>query len=269
MRRPYDAIEVVLLAGGRGTRLAPYTTVLPKPLMPIGEMPVLEILLRRLAKAGFQRTHLAVGYLAELIEAYFGDGSRWGIELVYWREEEPLGTAGPLATIETAAEHLLVMNGDLFTALDFGAFVDYHLERGATATIATRRREVPVEFGVIHLDGDMIVDYDEKPTLSYDVSMGIYAFEREVVDVVPQGPALRLSRARARAPRPRPAGRVLPVNGLLARHRPAGRLRASPGALRGAPPCAAPRHLSKEEPPACSLQSNQLVIFREWSALSS
>lgn len=187
MRRPYDAIEVVLLAGGRGTRLAPYTTVLPKPLMPIGEMPVLEILLRRLAKAGFQRTHLAVGYLAELIEAYFGDGSRWGIELVYWREEEPLGTAGPLATIETAAEHLLVMNGDLFTALDFGAFVDYHLERGATATIATRRREVPVEFGVIHLDGDMIVDYDEKPTLSYDVSMGIYAFEREVVDVVPKG----------------------------------------------------------------------------------
>jgi NDP-sugar pyrophosphorylase family protein len=187
MRRPYDAIEVVLLAGGRGTRLAPYTTVLPKPLMPIGEMPVLEILLRRLAKAGFQRTHLAVGYLAELIEAYFGDGSRWGIELVYWREEEPLGTAGPLAAIETTAEHLLVMNGDLFTVLDFGAFVDYHLERGATATIATRRREVPVEFGVIHLDGDMIVDYEEKPTLSYDVSMGIYAFEREVVDVVPKG----------------------------------------------------------------------------------
>jgi NDP-sugar pyrophosphorylase family protein len=182
-----DSIEVVVLAGGRGTRLAPYTTVLPKPLMPIGEMPVLEILLRRLAAAGFRRVHLAVGHLAELIEAYFRDGSRFGVELVYWREEEPLGTAGPLAVIETTAEHLLVMNGDLFTVLDFGAFVDYHVDRGATATIATLRREVPVEFGVIKLDEDMIVGYDEKPTLSYDVSMGVYVFEREVKDIVPPG----------------------------------------------------------------------------------
>jgi NDP-sugar pyrophosphorylase family protein len=187
MRRPMNGIEVVLLAGGRGTRLAPYTTVLPKPLMPIGEMPVLEILLRRLAAAGFERVHLAVGYLAELIEAYFGDGTKWGLELVYWREDEPLGTAGPLAVIETTAEHLLVMNGDLFTALDFGHLIEYHVERGASATIATLRREVPVEFGVIRLDGDTIVGYDEKPTLSYDVSMGVYAFERDVIDVVPRG----------------------------------------------------------------------------------
>jgi NDP-sugar pyrophosphorylase family protein len=186
MRRPMHEIDVVLLAGGRGTRLAPYTTVLPKPLMPIGEMPVLEILLRRLAAAGFKRVHLAVGYLAELIEAYFGDGSKWGVELIYWREDEPLGTAGPLAVIETTAEHLLVMNGDLFTVLDFGDLIDYHVDRGASATIATLRREVPVEFGVIRLDGDTIVGYDEKPTLSYDVSMGVYAFERDVIDVVPK-----------------------------------------------------------------------------------
>jgi NDP-sugar pyrophosphorylase family protein len=180
-------VDVVVLAGGRGTRLAPYTTVLPKPLMPIGEMPVLEILLRRLAAAGLRRIHLAVGHLAELIEAYFGDGSRFGVELLYWREDEPLGTAGPLAAIETTASHLLVMNGDLFTVLDFGEFAQFHVSRGATATIATLRREVPIDFGVIHLDGDTIVDYDEKPTLTYDVSMGVYAFEREVIDVVPKG----------------------------------------------------------------------------------
>ena len=186
MRRPLNEIDVVLLAGGRGTRLAPYTTVLPKPLMPIGEMPVLEILLRRLAVAGFRRVHLAVGYLAELIEAYFGDGSKWGLKLTYWREDEPLGTAGPLAVIETSAEHLLVMNGDLFTVLDFGDLIDYHVNRGVTATIAILRREVPVEFGVIHLDGDLIVGYEEKPTLSYDVSMGVYAFERDVLEVIPK-----------------------------------------------------------------------------------
>jgi NDP-sugar pyrophosphorylase family protein len=183
----YSSIDVVVLAGGRGTRLAPYTTVLPKPLMPIGEMPVLEILLRRLAAAGLTKVHLAVGHLAELIEAYFGDGSRFGVELTYWREDKPLGTAGPLAVIETTAEHLLVMNGDLFTVLDFSAFVDYHVAHGATATIATLRREVPVEFGVIQLDKEMIVGYDEKPTLSYDVSMGVYAFERDVISVVPNG----------------------------------------------------------------------------------
>ena len=124
-------------AGGRGTRLAPYTTVFPKPLMPIGEMPVLEILLRRLAAAGFRRAHLAVGQLAELIEAYFGDGKRFGVELRYWREDEPLGTAGPLARIEFDAEPILVMNGDLLTTLDFRALVASHAESGAWATVGT------------------------------------------------------------------------------------------------------------------------------------
>lgn len=187
MTSRYESIDVIVLAGGRGTRLAPYTTVLPKPLMPIREMPVLEILLRRLRAAGFTRVHLAVGYLAELIEAYFRDGERFGIELRYLREDQPLGTAGPLAELESDAEHLLVMNGDLFTALDFGKLVDYHLERGATATIATLEREVPIEFGVIRLDQDTIVGFDEKPTLTYDVSMGVYAFEREVAKLIPPG----------------------------------------------------------------------------------
>jgi NDP-mannose synthase len=182
-----DSIDVIVLAGGRGTRLAPYTTVLPKPLMPIGEMPVLEILLRRLAAAGFRKVHLAVGYLAELIEAYFRDGERLGVQLHYLREEEPLGTAGPLTELEAPSERLLVMNGDLFTALDFRALVDFHETTGAAATIATLEREVPIDFGVIKVDGKQIVGFEEKPTISYDVSMGVYVFEREVVELIPAG----------------------------------------------------------------------------------
>ena len=128
--------DVVVLAGGTGTRLRPYTTVLPKPLMPVGDMPVLEILLRRLAAAGLTRINLAVGHLAELIEAYFGDGSRFGVELVYWREDEPLGTAGPIARMELDGERVLVMNGDLLTTLDFAPLLDEHRSSGAAATIA-------------------------------------------------------------------------------------------------------------------------------------
>ena len=180
-------VEAVLLAGGRGTRLAPYTTVLPKPLMPVGEMPVLEILLRRLAAQEIVTVHLAVGHLAELIEAYFGDGSRWGIELRYWRESEPLGTAGPLAAIELGSERVLVMNGDLLTTLDFRALLDAHVAAGSDATIAIRRREVPVDFGVVRTDSTHVVGFEEKPVLSYDVSMGVYVFERGLLDRIPRG----------------------------------------------------------------------------------
>jgi len=179
--------DVVLLAGGTGTRLRPYTTVLPKPLMPVGDMPVLEILLRRLAAAGLVRVNLAVGHLAELIEAYFGDGSRFGVELVYWREDEPLGTAGPIAQMGLDGDRVLVMNGDLLTTLDFSSLLDEHRSSGATATIAVLSREVPIDFGVVHLDGDTVASFEEKPVLSYNVSMGVYVFERRVVELIPSG----------------------------------------------------------------------------------
>src|SRR5436309_7766203 len=120
--------------------------------MPIGDMPVLEILLRRLAAAGFQRVHPAVGHLAELIEAYFGDGSRFRVELQYWREDEPLGTAGPLSAIQFESFPVLVMNGDLFTTMDFAPIVRAHVASGTSATVAVLRREVPIEFGVVTLD---------------------------------------------------------------------------------------------------------------------
>jgi NDP-sugar pyrophosphorylase family protein len=154
--------------------------------MPIGEMPVLEILLRRLAAAGFRHVHLAVGYLVELIEAYFGNGSRFDVSLTYWRENSPLGTAGPLAQIETGAERLLVMNGDLFTSLDFRQLVDFHLQAQSVATISVLTREVPIDFGVVHRDGQRIIGFEEKPVLSYEVSMGVYVFERKVVELIPR-----------------------------------------------------------------------------------
>lgn len=179
--------DVVVLAGGKGRRLAPYTTVLPKPLMPIGDMPVLEVLLRRLAAAGFTRVHLAVGHLAQLIRAYFGDGANLGLELCYWIEDEPLGTAGPLSSIDLRSDRVLVMNGDLLTSLDFRALLDHHAESAAAATIAILQRDVPIDFGVVRVDDGYVSGFEEKPVLSYDVSMGVYVFERQVLDLVPHG----------------------------------------------------------------------------------
>jgi NDP-sugar pyrophosphorylase family protein len=153
--------------------------------MPIGDMPVLEILLRRLRAAGFDHVHLAVGYLAELVEAYFRDGARFGIQIEYLREDKPLGTAGPLAALETDAARLLVMNGDLVTTMDFRALLDRHAEAGAAATIAIRGRDIPLDFGIVTVADGFVAGFEEKPTLHHDVSMGVYVFEANVVQLIP------------------------------------------------------------------------------------
>jgi NDP-sugar pyrophosphorylase family protein len=181
----------VILAGGRGSRLAPYTTVLPKPLMPVGDRPILEILLGQLRAAGVEDVTLAVGHLAPLIEAVFGDGSRLGIRLTYHLEDEPLGTAGALARLDGLDETFLMLNGDVLTDLDVGAFVAAHRAAGSVLTIATVRRDVLVDYGVLHVeDGEDAVravsGYDEKPTLSYRVSTGVYLLEPEAVAHVPR-----------------------------------------------------------------------------------
>ena len=181
-------MQAVILAGGKGTRLAPYTTVFPKPLMPIGEMPILEIVIRQLKKHGFTKIVLAVGHLAGLIEAYFGDGSKWGVEITYSREDEPLGTAGPLALIDDLAENFLVMNGDLLTNIDYSGLMSYHLENGALSTISMYTKDVPISLGVLELDDEgKIVDYIEKPTLKYKVSMGIYIFNNKILNYIERG----------------------------------------------------------------------------------
>lgn len=180
--------RAIILAGGRGTRLAPYTMVFPKPLMPLGETPILEIVLRQMTRYGFADVTLAVGYLAELIQAYFGDGSRLGLSLRYSREREPLGTAGPLAMIEGLDEPFLVMNGDVLTTLDYGTFLDEHVASGAAATIATFTRKHTVDFGVIETDDDGLVKaYIEKPSSEYLVSMGVNALSPEALEVIERG----------------------------------------------------------------------------------
>lgn len=177
--------RAIILAGGRGTRLWPYTTTIPKPLMPLGDRPILDVVLRQLRHAGFYRVTIVTGHLAELIEAYTGDGSRYGIRVDYLREEQPLGTAGGLAGVEGLDEPFLVLNGDVLTDFDFGAFLRRHRETDAVATIATTTKDIQIPLGVMHFAGPDsvdVVDYVEKPTLSYKASMGVYAFDPAVVD---------------------------------------------------------------------------------------
>lgn len=186
-------MRAVVLAGGKGTRLAPYTTVLPKPLMPIGEVPILEVVLRQLAHHRFNDVSLAVGYLAELLMAYCGDGSKFGLRLDYSRESTPLGTAGPIALVAPPAETFLVMNGDLLTTIDYTQMLAAHRASGAIATVATYEKTVKIDLGVLELSSDQrIVDYIEKPTMRYPVSMGIYLFEPRVLSVIPKGERLDL-----------------------------------------------------------------------------
>jgi NDP-sugar pyrophosphorylase family protein len=177
---------VVILAGGKGTRLMPYTTALPKPLMPVGNYPILEILLRQLAAFGFRDVTLAVGHLAGLIQAYFKDGRDLGLDLSYSYETTPLGTAGPLARIGRPNQSILVLNGDLLTDVDFGHIVRFHHENEATATVGMTRRVETVDFGVIEAEADgRIIDFREKPSMGYLVSMGIYVFAPTVLELIP------------------------------------------------------------------------------------
>jgi NDP-sugar pyrophosphorylase family protein len=184
-------MRAVILAGGKGTRLRPYTTIFPKPLMPIGEMPILEIVLRQLEVSGFHRITLAVSYLAELIETFFGDGSRLGLSLDYSREDRPLSTAGPLKLIPGLDETFLVMNGDILTTLDYRAMVEHHRRSGATATIGLHRRSVQIDYGVVETDPTgALARYIEKPTMHYAVSMGIYILEPRALDPIGMSEAL-------------------------------------------------------------------------------
>ena len=184
-----EHLTVALLTGGRGTRLAPLTTVFPKPLVPLGEKPVLEILLRQLARHKFRDVILSTGYLSELLMAVVGDGSKYGVAVTYKHEEHPLGTAGPLALLrDRLSDPFLVMNGDLLTTLSFTALVEHHRREKNDATVAVFPREVKIDFGLIERDGDgRFAGYREKPVYSFEVSMGVYAMSRSVLQYVPDG----------------------------------------------------------------------------------
>lgn len=178
-------MRAVILAGGKGRRLLPYTTVIPKPLMPIGERPILDFIIRQLKNSGFSHITMAVGYLAELIQTYFGDGSKYGLKIDYSREESPLGTIGSLSLIEGLEETFLVMNGDVLTNMEYGELINYHAENKAVTTIATFEKEVKIDLGILEQNDQMeLTQYIEKPTFKYKVSMGVYVFNREILQFI-------------------------------------------------------------------------------------
>lgn len=188
-------MHAVILAGGRGVRLRPYTTAFPKPLVPIGdEYAIMEIVLRQLRDAGFTTITIAIGHLGQLIRAYCGNGSQWNLEVEYWSEDEPLGTMGPLvANLDRLPEHFLVMNGDVLTDLDYASLLTTHVESGAPISVSTYERTVKIDFGVLEIGGedkDRIVAFREKPIERFSVSMGIYALSRETLSTYPAGQAL-------------------------------------------------------------------------------
>ncbi|MBP6210948.1 MAG: NTP transferase domain-containing protein [Anaerolineales bacterium] len=179
-------MKAVVLAGGKGTRLAPYTSILPKPLMPIGDMPILEVMLLQMKRAGVDEVILTVGHLASLLRAYFGYGEPWKMNIHYSYEQKPLGTAGPIALVKGLDDTFLITNGDVLTTLDMKDLLDFHRKQGGIATIAVHKRKVRIDLGVVQSNDDFsITGYIEKPTYDYTVSMGIYVFEPRVLQYIP------------------------------------------------------------------------------------
>lgn len=181
-------MKAVVLAGGKGTRLAPYTKVIPKPLMPIGDMPILEVLLHQAKRAGVTDIILTVGHMAELLRAFFQNGERLGTTIQYSYEDKPLGTAGPLKLINGLDETFFVMNGDVLSTLDFSDLLDFHRQSDAVVTIAMFPRQVKIDLGVLHVESESrVVGYTEKPRYDFNVSMGIYVFEPTALEYIPSG----------------------------------------------------------------------------------
>ncbi|MGB3555987.1 MAG: sugar phosphate nucleotidyltransferase [Jannaschia sp.] len=182
-------MKAVILAGGKGTRLRPYTSVLPKPLMPIGELPVLEIILRRLERAGVEEVVIAIGYLGSLIQTYLSQSPiSKRLRIRYHLEDQPLGTAGAIGSIDDLDDAFFVMNGDILSTLDFGAMMRRHIESEAALTVGVVSTEVQIQLGVLSLDaGDRITGYDEKPTMSYAASMGVYVYSQRARGMIERG----------------------------------------------------------------------------------
>ena len=181
--------RAIILAGGKGTRLRPYTVVLPKPLMPIGDYPILEVVIRQLIHFGFDHITLAVNHQAALIRAFFGDGSRWNVQIDYSEESQPMGTMGPLRAIPNLPEHFLVMNGDVLTSLNFSEFYDQHANSNQIFTISSHKRIQRIDYGVLMSNASgFLSGFQEKPSTNYEVSMGIYMANREILHYVPSAP---------------------------------------------------------------------------------
>jgi len=184
-------MKAVILAGGKGTRLKPYTTVIPKPLVPLGEKAIVEILIERLVKCGVDEVFICLNHYAEIIKAFLGGGERSGLKINYSIETQPLGTVAPIKLLENLPENFLVLNGDLLTDLDFRILFNYHLENKSLLTVSTYQRTSKIDFGVIELDPEQkrAIGFKEKPEFNFEVSMGVYAMKRAVLEHVPENKA--------------------------------------------------------------------------------
>ncbi len=180
--------RAIILAGGKGSRLRPYTIVLPKPLMPIGDFPILEVVVRQLVRDGFDHISMAVNHQASLIRAFFGDGSKWSIKIDYYEEDKPMGTMGSLNKINDLPDDFLVMNGDILTDLNFGEFYDNHRENKSLFTIGANKRLQLIDYGVLKSDEKgFLQSFIEKPKNEYLVSMGIYMANKKIKNYIPNG----------------------------------------------------------------------------------
>jgi len=181
-----ETLQAIILAGGKGTRLKPYTTIIPKPLMPIGDYSILEVIIQQLLKHKFDDIVITTGYLSQLIKAYLESKEYLNGKIRFTYEEEPLGTIAPLKLIKNLEDTFLVMNGDILSDIDFGDLIAYHHSKGGIATIATYERTVNIDFGVLRSDErNRIFAFEEKPTYNFHVSMGIYVFQKKILDLIP------------------------------------------------------------------------------------
>src|SRR5258708_3912652 len=179
-------MRVILLAGGKGTRLYPYTSVFPKPLMPLGDKPVMEVLIRRLKSYGIDHVTLCVGHLAPLVESFFKDGKWLGVKIDYSMENKPLGTVGPLTLLKDLPDYFIVTNGDLLTDANFGQMIRLHKKEKADLTIGVYKREERIDLGVLETKGKRITGYKEKPVYNFYVSTGLYVFNKKILEFLPK-----------------------------------------------------------------------------------
>jgi len=182
-------MKAVILAGGKGTRLKPYTTVIPKPLVPLGDKAIIETLIIRLKKAGVDEVFICVNHLAEIIMAFLGDGKKFGLKINYSLEKRPLGTVAPIKLIKNLPDNFLVMNGDLLTDLDFRKLYKNHIESKSLLTVSTYKRKVKIDFGVVKTENKKIKDFVEKPEYDFEVCMGVYAMNKKLLKYVPHNKA--------------------------------------------------------------------------------